>query len=77
MVLVFGLATAVFVSDQLTKAWALASLDATHPVVVIPDLLHLALVMNPGVAFGIFASIQLLAPDVDDTHTSLPCTRSA
>jgi signal peptidase II len=57
MVLVVGLATAVFVADQLTKVWALASLDATHPLVVIPDLLHLALVMNPGVAFGIFAGV--------------------
>ncbi|HWC03391.1 MAG TPA: signal peptidase II [Methylomirabilota bacterium] len=57
MMLVLGLATAVFVADQLTKKWALARLDATHPVVVIPDVFHLVLVMNPGVAFGIFAGI--------------------
>jgi signal peptidase II len=57
MGLVVGLATTVFVADQLTKVWALARLDPTHPVVVIPDLLHLALVMNPGVAFGIFAGV--------------------
>jgi signal peptidase II len=57
MGLVLGLATAVFVADQLTKAWALARLDAIHPVVVIPDLFHLVLVMNPGVAFGIFAGV--------------------
>jgi signal peptidase II len=57
MGLVLGLATAVFVADQLTKAWALARLDATHPVVVVPDFFHLALVMNPGVAFGIFAGV--------------------
>ena len=55
MGLVLGLATAVFVADQLTKVWALGRLDATHPVVVIPDFFHLVLVMNPGVAFGIFA----------------------
>jgi signal peptidase II len=54
---VLGLATVVFVADQLTKKWALARLDATHPVVVIPDFFHLVLVMNPGVAFGIFAGV--------------------
>ena len=57
MALVLGLATAVFVADQLAKRWALARLDATHPVVVIPDFFHLVLVMNPGVAFGIFAGV--------------------
>jgi signal peptidase II len=57
MVLILGLATAVFVADQLTKQWALARLDASHPVVVMPDLFHLVLVMNPGVAFGIFAGV--------------------
>jgi signal peptidase II len=57
MQLVLGLAAAVFVADQLTKTWALGSLDAAHPIVVIPDFLHLVLVMNPGVAFGIFAGI--------------------
>ena len=57
MALVLGLATVVFVADQLTKRWALARLDASQPVVVIPDVLHLVLVMNPGVAFGIFAGV--------------------
>jgi signal peptidase II len=57
MSLVLILATAVFVADQVTKRWALQHLDATHPVVVIPDFFHLVLVMNPGVAFGIFAGV--------------------
>ncbi len=57
MLPLLGLATAVFVADQLTKAWALARLDPARPVVVIPGLAHLTLVMNPGVAFGIFAGI--------------------
>jgi signal peptidase II len=57
MGLVLGLAAGVFVLDQLTKRWAVASLDASTPVVVIPDVFHLVLVMNPGVAFGIFAGI--------------------
>jgi signal peptidase II len=57
MGLALVLATAVFVADQLTKMWALQRLDATQPVVVIPDFFHLVLVMNPGVAFGIFAGV--------------------
>ena len=57
MTFVLGLATVVFVADQLTKKWALVRLDASHPVVVIPDFFHLVLVMNPGVAFGIFAGV--------------------
>ena len=57
MTLVLGLAAAVFVADQLTKRWAVTHLDAAHPVVVIPDFFHLVLVMNPGVAFGIFAGV--------------------
>jgi signal peptidase II len=54
---ILGLTIAVFVADQLTKTWALARLDASHPLVIIPDFLHLVLVMNPGVAFGIFAGV--------------------
>ena len=57
MTLILALAATVFVADQLTKRWALASLDVSHPVVVVPDLFHLVLVMNPGVAFGIFAGV--------------------
>ena len=57
MTLILGLAALIFVADQLTKRAALVHLDASHPVVVIPDALHLVLVMNPGVAFGIFAGV--------------------
>jgi signal peptidase II len=57
MTLVFALAALIFVADQLTKRAALVRLDAAHPVVVIPDFFHLVLVMNPGVAFGIFAGV--------------------
>ncbi len=57
MVALAGIAAAVFGLDQLTKAWALARLDAAHPVVVVPGLLDLTLVLNPGVAFGIFAGV--------------------
>jgi signal peptidase II len=57
MTVVLGLAAMIFVADQLTKKAALAHLDPARPVVVIPDLFHLVLVMNPGVAFGIFAGV--------------------
>jgi signal peptidase II len=48
-------AAVIFVADQLTKQWALARLSPARPIVVIPGLADLTLVMNPGVAFGIFA----------------------
>jgi signal peptidase II len=52
-----GLAAAVLVADQLTKAWALHRLDPGQPVVLVPGLFDLTLVMNPGVAFGLFAGV--------------------
>jgi signal peptidase II len=55
MILTLALATSVFVADQLTKLWALRALDPLRPSVVIPGLAQLTLVMNPGVAFGLFA----------------------
>src|SRR5262249_26852869 len=57
MTLVLGLAALIFVADQVTKKAALVRLDPARPVVVIPDFFHLVLVMNPGVAFGIFAGV--------------------
>jgi len=57
MTVVVGLAAMIFVADQLTKKAALAHLDPARPVVMIPDFFHLVLVMNPGVAFGIFAGV--------------------
>ena len=54
MILLFAIAGFVFVADQLTKLWALRSL-AAGPIVVVPGFVDLMLVLNPGVAFGIFA----------------------
>jgi signal peptidase II len=48
-------AAAIFVADQLTKLWALARLAPPQPIAVVPGLVDLTLVLNPGVAFGIFA----------------------
>ncbi len=39
--------------DQLTKAWAAASLDPWHPRELIGTLLQLHLTRNPGAAFSI------------------------
>ena len=47
----------VFLLDQVTKLLALAALSASHPVPVIPGFFHLILVLNPGVAFGMFAGL--------------------
>jgi signal peptidase II len=57
MIPLLGLAAAVLVADQLTKVWALASLDPRRPVVLVPGLLDLTLVMNPGVAFGFLGTV--------------------
>ena len=57
MISLVGIAVAVFAADQFTKMWALARLDAGHPVAVVPGFLHLTLVLNPGVAFGVFAGV--------------------
>ena len=44
------------VVDQLTKLWAVAALDPSgRPVSVIPNLLALRLVHNPGAAFSMFS----------------------
>lgn len=49
-------ALAVLLIDQLTKLWALQRLPAGLPVPVIDGVFSLTLVMNPGLAFGMFAT---------------------
>lgn len=55
--LLASVAAAVFVADQLTKLWVVGRLEPGVPVVLVPGFLHLTLVMNPGVAFGILSSV--------------------
>lgn len=55
MIPLVGIAAAVFLADQLSKKWVLGRLSLAQPVPVIPGLLDLTLVLNPGVAFGIFS----------------------
>lgn len=47
----YGVAVAVLVLDQLTKAWASASLDYAQPVAVMP-FFNLTLLHNTGAAFS-------------------------
>jgi signal peptidase II len=49
-------ALAVLLLDQLTKLWALQRLPPGLPVPVIDGFFSLTLVMNPGLAFGMFAA---------------------
>jgi signal peptidase II len=47
------LAAVVFVLDQVTKAWALASLTPDEPVPLIGSWIELDLIRNPGAAFSL------------------------
>jgi signal peptidase II len=51
---------AALAADQLTKAWATASLRPAGSVVLVPGLFDLTYVRNTGVAFGMFAGHGLL-----------------
>lgn len=54
--LVASLAVAVLALDQITKFVALARLPPGSPVPVVDGFLALTLVLNPGLAFGIFSA---------------------
>ncbi|MFC5754285.1 signal peptidase II [Actinomadura rugatobispora] len=48
-----GLAAVIVIADQTSKLWAVSALaDGAH-ITVIPQLLHLRLLFNPGAAFSI------------------------
>ncbi|MGH7322356.1 MAG: signal peptidase II [Candidatus Rokuibacteriota bacterium] len=57
MIPLAGITAVILIADQLTKAWAMMRLDPGSPIVVLPGFFNLTLVLNPGVAFGIFASV--------------------
>jgi len=52
-------AAIVLVADQLTKAWATASLKPVVYIEVIPGLIRLSYATNRGVAFSLFADSRL------------------
>lgn len=55
-----GVATLTFILDQLTKLWALASLDDGHEIELVGDLLTLRLLRNSGAAFSLGDSVTWL-----------------
>ncbi|MFQ5830324.1 MAG: signal peptidase II, partial [Candidatus Methylomirabilia bacterium] len=56
MMLVAGVAVVVLALDQITKFVALEQLPPGSPVPVVDGFLALTLVLNPGLAFGIFSA---------------------
>jgi signal peptidase II len=56
---VLALAAGVVALDQATKAVALAVLPPGAPVEVVPGLVALTLVMNPGLAFGLLGGLPV------------------
>lgn len=48
-----AVAVVAIVLDRLTKLWALASLNDDENVVVVPKLISLTLVHNPGASLGL------------------------
>jgi len=53
MWITLGVAALVLAIDQLTKWWAVSTLEGEPPVRVVGDLLKLELVRNPGAAFSL------------------------
>jgi signal peptidase II len=49
-----GLASAVLVLDQLTKAWIVANVDPLRPIQVVDDVIRLVYTRNTGALFGLF-----------------------
>lgn len=56
---VLALAGGIVALDQATKAAALAALPPGVPVEVVPGLVALTLVMNPGLAFGLLGGLPV------------------
>jgi len=56
---VVAIAGVVVVLDQIVKLIALDRLTLGVPVAVVPGLVSLTLVMNPGLAFGLLAGVPL------------------
>lgn len=58
--LFLGLAAAVVVIDQLTKAWLVGQLAPGESMQVIGDLVRLTFVQNSGALFGLFRDSALI-----------------
>lgn len=49
-----GLAAAIVVADQVTKAWIVANVDPRQPTLIVGDYLRLIVSHNNGALFGLF-----------------------
>ena len=58
-IIFFGVATAIVLLDQLTKALVKANLGLNQKVVLIPNLLNIAHVQNTGAGFGLFKEFSI------------------
>ena len=56
----FGLAAAVLVLDQLTKAWLVSTLDPGEVMQVLGDWIRLIYTQNSGALFGLFRDNAVL-----------------
>jgi signal peptidase II len=52
--LFLGLALAIVVFDQLTKAWIVANVSPARPLAIVDDLVRLVYSRNTGALFGLF-----------------------
>src|SRR5919205_726470 len=55
-----GLALAIVVADQLTKAWIVDHVDPARPTLVVGDYVRLILSHNNGALFGLFQGQAML-----------------
>lgn len=53
---IYALSFIIILFDQITKYLALKYLVLHKSIPVIPDIFHLSLVHNPGIAFGLFGN---------------------
>jgi signal peptidase II len=55
-----GLAAAILIADQLTKAWIVANVDPARPTRLVDDVLRLIVSHNRGALFGLFQGQAML-----------------
>jgi signal peptidase II len=60
IVLFAAVAVVGYLTDLITKTIAVARLEDADPVVVIPHVLHLTFVRNPGAAFGMATGFTIV-----------------
>lgn len=58
-IIFFGIAIAIVLLDQVTKALVKANLALNQKVVLIPSLLNLAHIQNSGAGFGLFKEFSV------------------